>query len=111
MVGDVPTADTRPPNNTLFICKLNPITTEHDLTLIFSQHGIVCTCDIVRDWKTGESMGYGFVGFDCVAACEQAYFKLNNAIIDDRHIKVDFSQSVAKLWGNRKTIKNDNCSQ
>jgi hypothetical protein len=28
----------------------------------------------------------------------QAYFKMNNVLIDDRRIKVDFSQSVSHLW-------------
>ena len=32
------------------------------------------------------------------AACEEAYFKMNNVLIDDRRIKVDFSQSVNHLW-------------
>ncbi len=31
-------------------------------------------------------------------ACEAAYFKMNNAIIDDRRVRVDFSQSVHHLW-------------
>lgn len=29
---------------------------------------------------------------------KQAYFKMNNVLIDDRRIKVDFSQSVSHLW-------------
>ena len=33
-----------------------------------------------------------------VEACTQAYFKMDGALIDDRRIKVDFSQSVSKLW-------------
>jgi peptidyl-prolyl cis-trans isomerase-like 4 len=40
----------------------------------------------------------GFIGFDNDASCEEAYFKMNNVLIDDRRIKVDFSQSVAHLW-------------
>jgi hypothetical protein len=32
------------------------------------------------------------------AACEEAYFKMNNVLIDDRRIKCDFSQSVSHLW-------------
>ena len=28
--------------------------------------------------------------------------KMNNVLIDDRRIKVDFSQSVAKLWNKRR---------
>jgi len=29
--------------------------------------------------------------------CENAYFKMDNVLIDDRRIHVDFSQSVAKV--------------
>ncbi|KAH8503096.1 hypothetical protein H0E87_014416 [Populus deltoides] len=36
-------------------------------------------------------------GFETKEACEQAYFKMDNALIDDRRIHVGFSQSVAKL--------------
>ena len=32
------------------------------------------------------------------ACCEEAYFKMNNVLIDDRRIRVDFSQSVSHLW-------------
>lgn len=39
MVGDLPSADTKPPENVLFVCKLNPITTDEDLELIFSRFG------------------------------------------------------------------------
>ena len=28
MVGDLPDADAKPPSNMLFVCKLNPVTTE-----------------------------------------------------------------------------------
>ena len=43
-------------------------------------------------------MNYAFIEFDDVAACTQAYFKMDGALVDDRRIKVDFSQSVSKLW-------------
>ncbi|KAL9378125.1 hypothetical protein Peur_029460 [Populus x canadensis] len=36
-------------------------------------------------------------GFETKEACEQAYFKMDIALIDDRRIHVGFSQSVAKL--------------
>lgn len=98
MIGDLPEAEAKPPPNMLFICKLNPVTTEEDLEIIFSRFGNITSCDIIRDWKTGESLNYGFIGFDTEESCEQAYFKMNNVLIDDRRIKVDFSQSVSHLW-------------
>lgn len=98
MLGDLPTAEVTPPRKVLFICKLNPVTREDDLEMIFSQCGRVVTCEIVREYKTAESLGYGFIGFDSDDACEKAYFKMNNVVIDDRRIKVDFCQSVSHIW-------------
>ncbi|GMH42318.1 hypothetical protein BSKO_10237 [Bryopsis sp. KO-2023] len=98
MVGDIPDAEVKPPSDMLFVCKLNPVTTEEDLEILFSRFGNITSCDIIRDWKTDDSLCYGFIGFDSDEACEAAYFKMNNVIIDDRRIKVDFSQSVYHLW-------------
>ena len=39
MVGDLPDADVAPPENVLFVCKLNPVTTDEDLEIIFSRFG------------------------------------------------------------------------
>ncbi len=38
-VGDLPDADIVPPDNVLFVCKLNPHTTDEDLETIFSRFG------------------------------------------------------------------------
>lgn len=39
MVGDLPDADIAPPENVLFVCKLNPVTSDEDLEIIFSRFG------------------------------------------------------------------------
>jgi peptidyl-prolyl cis-trans isomerase-like 4 len=39
MIGDLPFADVKPPENVLFICKLNPITRDSDLRMIFGRFG------------------------------------------------------------------------
>jgi peptidyl-prolyl cis-trans isomerase-like 4 len=98
MVGDLPSADVAPPDTVLFVCKLNPVTRDGDLELIFSRFGTVTSCDIVRDRSTGQSLGYAFVAFETPAQCEDAYGRMDGVVIDDRRIKVDFSQSVAHLW-------------
>ncbi|CAJ0965455.1 unnamed protein product [Ranitomeya imitator] len=117
MVGDIPDADIKPPENVLFVCKLNPVTTDEDLEIIFSRFGTIkrlrvhvqdgrryrrsgfaaLRCEIIRDWKTGESLCYAFIEFEKEEDCEKAYFKMDNVLIDDRRIHVDFSQSVAKV--------------
>ncbi|NXL06012.1 PPIL4 protein, partial [Mesembrinibis cayennensis] len=97
MVGDLPDAEVKPPENVLFVCKLNPVTTDEDLEIIFSRFGPIKSCEVIRDWKTGESLCYAFIEFEKEEDCEKAYFKMDNVLIDDRRIHVDFSQSVAKI--------------
>ncbi|XP_048452524.1 peptidyl-prolyl cis-trans isomerase-like 4 isoform X3 [Rhincodon typus] len=104
MVGDLPDAEIKPPENVLFVCKLNPVTTDEDLEVIFSRFGPIKSCEIIRDWKTGESLCYAFIDFE-KEHCENAYFKMDNVLIDDRRIHVDFSQSVAKVQWKGKGAK------
>ncbi|KAK7847707.1 peptidyl-prolyl cis-trans isomerase cyp59 [Quercus suber] len=110
-IGDIPDAEIKPPDNVLFVCKLNPVTEDEDLHTIFSRFGTVLSAEIIRDFKTGDSLCYAFIEFETNDACEQAYFKMDNALIDDRRIHVDFSQSVSKLWSQyrRKDNKTGGC--
>jgi len=96
IIGDIPEAGVRPPDNVLFVCKLNPVTTSEDLEIIFSRFGDIKKCEVIKDWKTGDSLSYAFIEFVDAKSCEDAYFKMDNVLIDDRRIHVDFSQSVSK---------------
>ncbi|KZP00319.1 cyclophilin-like protein [Calocera viscosa TUFC12733] len=120
MVGDLPFANVRPPENVLFVCKLNSVTRDEDLELIFSRFGKIMSCQVIRDKKTGDSLQYAFIEFDRKEDAEQAYFKMQNVLVDDRRIWVDLwvysavcvyahsdsissSQSVARMnnsWSN-----------
>nr|XP_002131898.1 peptidyl-prolyl cis-trans isomerase-like 4 [Ciona intestinalis] len=97
IIGDIPDKDVKPPDNVLFVCKLNAVTTDEDLEIIFSRFGTIISCEIIRDYKTGDSLQYAFVEFETPDMCEKAYQKMDNVLIDDRRIHVDFSQSVSKL--------------
>ncbi|CAO3680972.1 unnamed protein product [Umbelopsis ramanniana] len=97
MVGDLPFAEVKPPENVLFVCKLNPVTRDEDLEMIFSRFGHINSCEVIRDRKSGDSLGYAFIEFDNKEDCEEAFFKMQSVLIDDRRIHVDFSQSVSKL--------------
>jgi peptidyl-prolyl cis-trans isomerase-like 4 len=69
----------------------------------------VTSAEIIRDYKTGDSLCYAFIEFETKEACERAFFKMDNCLIDDRRIHVDFSQSVSKLWGQfRQSKRNAN---
>ena len=97
MMGDLPFAEVAPPENVLFVCKLNPVTTDEDLELIFSRFGKILSCEVIRDPKTGDSLQYAFIEFADKKSCEDAYHKMEAVLIDDRRIHVDFSQSVSRL--------------
>ncbi|KAG9067584.1 Peptidyl-prolyl cis-trans isomerase cyp6 [Linnemannia hyalina] len=97
MVGDLPFAEIKPPENVLFVAQLNPATRSEDLELIFSRFGLILSCEVIRDKKTGDSLCYAFIEFEKEEECSEAYFKMNNVLIDDRRVHVDFSQSVSKL--------------
>jgi peptidyl-prolyl cis-trans isomerase-like 4 len=107
ILEDLPDADVEPPKNVLFVCKLNPVTQSHDLELIFSRFGAIRSCEVIRDWKTGDSLQYAFIEFETEENCIAAYTKMDGVLIDERRIHADFSQSVAKLWNThrRRTMK------
>ncbi|GMF50181.1 unnamed protein product [Phytophthora fragariaefolia] len=110
MIGDLPDADVKPPEEVLFVCKLNPVTESADLDMAFCRFGS-CKAEVIRDQKTGDSLCFGFVEFTDRRHCEEAYFKMNNVLLDDRRIKVDFSQSVSKLWNKVKRRPWEKASQ
>lgn len=97
LIGDLPFADVTPPEQILFVCKLNPVTRDEDLELIFSRFGKILSCEVIRDKKTGDSLQYAFIEFATKEDCERAYFKMQGVLIDDHRIHVDFSQSVSKI--------------
>lgn len=107
MVGDIPDADGKPPENVLFVCKLNPATTGEDLEIIFSRFGPIVSCEVIKDMKTGDSLQYAFIEFENEEDCVSAYFKMDNVLIDDRRIHVDFSQSMAKVKPTKRRFTSD----
>lgn len=114
MIGDLPFAEVKPPDHVLFVCKLNSATRDEDLELIFSRFGKIISCEIIRDRRTGDSLQYAFIEFEKKEDCEQAYFKMQDVLIDDKRIKVDFSQSVSKLsdvWRIATNQKRKNAAQ
>ena len=84
MLNDIPDADSKPPDNVLFVCNLNPLTTDIDLESIFSQFGKIISCEIVKDWKTLESLQYAFIEFETKEAAQEAYIKMHHCLVDDR---------------------------
>ena len=58
MIGDIPDAEVRPPDNCLFVCKLNAVTEDEDLETIFSRFGRIVSWEVIKDQKSGDSLQY-----------------------------------------------------
>jgi len=98
LMNDLPHYQIKPSPRTLFIAKLNPITTSESLSIIFNRFGNVINCNVVEDRKTNKSLCYGFVEFEDKQQADRAYSKLKDGcIIDGRNVVIDFSQSVKNM--------------
>lgn len=95
LIGDLPHYQIKPSPKTLFIAKLNPITTSDALSIIFGRFGEVVNSNVIKDYQTGKSLCYGFIEFDKKEEAERAYLTLSKGcFIDGREVLVDFSQSI-----------------
>lgn len=101
LIGDLPHYQIKPSPQTLFLARLNEITSAESLETIFGRFGEVRGVNIVKDPKTGKSLCYGFVEFDNEVLAEKAYAKLSKGcFIDGKNVVVDFSQSVKNMQMN-----------
>ena len=72
----------------LLIRSLARKTTEAQLTSLFEKFGKVQSCAIVKDEKTGESKGFGFVIMSKPGEAKAAMKNLNDTELDDNKIRV-----------------------
>lgn len=91
LLGDLDHYEVKPSPETLFVARLNPITTENSLEVIFSRFGSVRKAQI----RQGPKSRYAFVEFSAKSSAELAYTRLHdNCTIDGHEVLVDFSQST-----------------
>lgn len=95
LMGDLAHFKVKPSPRTLFLAKLNPITTAESLEIIFGRFGNVVNSHVVQDPKTNKSLCYAFIEFSEKSEADLAYMKLSKGCyIDGRDVVVDFSQST-----------------
>ncbi|XP_027037585.1 glycine-rich RNA-binding protein 2-like [Pocillopora damicornis] len=59
----------------------------------FSTIGDVVKAEVIRDWETGRSRGFGFVTFNNSSSVSEACDRLNDTELDGRTIKVHKANS------------------
>ena len=72
----------------LLIRNLDRSTTEEELKDLFSDYGVVKSCNLVLDKITGESKGFAFVEMPRPGDAKAAMKNLNNKTVANNKIRV-----------------------
>ncbi|XP_010935769.1 serine/arginine-rich splicing factor SR45a [Elaeis guineensis] len=81
--------DTRNPGNNLYVTGLSARVTSSDLEKYFSKEGRVQECHVVKDPRTKESRGFGFVTMETVGDADCCIKYLNHSVLEGRLITVE----------------------
>lgn len=88
---------------TLFVSRLNPLTTEEKLHQVFSKYGDIQRLRLVRDIVTGFSKRYAFVEYKEERSVVRARRDANKLVVDQQEVFVDFEQERSlKGWVPRR---------
>ncbi len=85
----------------LLIRNLSRTTTEAELQEIFEGYGVVQSCTLVTDKKTGESKGFGFIEIPKVGEAKAAIKSLNDTDIAGSKIRVKKAEVVSSKESGR----------
>ncbi|CAM4124987.1 RNA-binding protein [Pseudoalteromonas sp. SR44-5] len=72
----------------LLVRNLSRTITEHEIRVLFTEHGKVADCNLVLDKETGQSKGFAFVEMPNDAEAAVAIKALNQSTVDKSKIRV-----------------------
>jgi RNA recognition motif-containing protein len=72
---------------------LQTLTTEEALLVKFREFGQVEAVEIIRNQRTGQSIGFGFVEMSSRAEADLAINRLNSTVYGDRTMSVSMAQA------------------
>ncbi|XP_020778736.1 U11/U12 small nuclear ribonucleoprotein 35 kDa protein [Boleophthalmus pectinirostris] len=91
------------PRLTLFVARLNPVTTEDKLHQVFSKFGDIHRLRLVRDIVTGFSKKYAFIEYKEQRAVYRAWREADKLVVDQHELFVDMEQErTLKGWVPRR---------
>jgi nucleolin len=76
----------------LYIGNLSKSTTREELNTLFRQAGDVALINIIKDRRSGESKGFGFVTMSAQSEADKAISMFNAYSLGDRELKVDLAK-------------------
>src|SRR5689334_13343811 len=73
----------------LFVGNLSNDTSSDELNTLFSEVGVVDSCQLITDRDTGRSKGFAFIEMNTLEAADTAKEKLNGQILHGQALKVN----------------------
>ncbi len=73
----------------LFVGNLSPEITTDELRALFSEVGVVDSCQLIMGPDTSRSKGFGFIEMGSAESADAAKEKFNGQVLKGRTIKVD----------------------
>ena len=73
----------------LFVGNLSTDTSGDDLRNLFSEVGVVESCQVITDRDTGRSKGFAFIEMNSLEAADTAKEKLNGHVLQGQALKVN----------------------
>ncbi len=71
---------------------------------MFRTFGNITHCKVVRDKKSGQSLGYGFVKFETAEAANRAVSALNGFAIENKKLKVAVSKPPSSREDQKRNL-------
>ena len=76
----------------LFVGNLSPETSTDELRALFSEAGVVDSCQLIMGPDTSRSKGFGFIEMGSVESADAAREKFNGQLLNGRALKVDHAK-------------------
>lgn len=73
----------------LFVGNLSNDTSSQELNTLFSEVGVVQSCQLITDRDSGRSKGFGFIEMNSKEEAEAAKTKLNGQALHGRALKIN----------------------
>jgi nucleolin len=76
----------------LYVGNLSSSTTPEELNTLFAQAGEVTAAEVIKDRRSGESRGFGFVTMSALSEADKAVSMFNAYSLSDHVIKVNLAK-------------------
>ncbi len=80
----------------IYVSNINFQTESNSLEDLFSQYGVIDSCNIITDRYTGRSRGFGFIEMSDEAAGQRAISELNETEFEGKTLNVSVARPRAE---------------